>query len=127
MENLSYSNVKFVVLTKCPCLYQKQYHKGFTKTWLSDPSTYPLIVIMSIAATFVIGMSTNALLTYKDVRIDPKKRNTMVRDWGEGGYQPLTGKVIWWNSWQKLAPEGLGVDHDKWLEGKKEYNKDNKA
>jgi hypothetical protein len=81
---------------------------------------------MSIAATFVIGMSTNALLTYKDVRIDPKKRNTMVRDWGEGGYQPLTGKVIWWNSWQKLAPEGLGVDHDKWLEGKRSTTKTTK-
>ena len=81
--------------------------------------------IMSIAGSIVIGMTANALYSYEDVRIDPKKRNTLVRNWGENhDNQPLVGKLVWWNSWQKLAPEGLGVDHQKWLEGKREYNKD---
>ncbi len=105
---------------------QKQYDKGgFKSTWLSDPSTYPLMVVMGVAVSVVIGMTANALSSYEDVRIDPKKRNTLVRDWGEDHkYQPLIGKIVWWNSWQKNAPEGLGVDHQTWLEGKKEYYKD---
>ena len=82
------------------------------------------MTIMSFAITFLVGMSLNALITYKDIRIDPRKRNTVVRDWGEGGYQPLIGKLIWWNSWQKNAPEGLGFDHDKWVASRDEYYKD---
>jgi hypothetical protein len=99
---------------------------GFKKTWLSDPSTYPLMTIMAGAGCIMVGMTINALVSYEDVRIDPRKRTQLMRDWGhDRDHQPLVGKIVWWNSWQKLAPEGMGVDHQKWLEGKKEYNKDN--
>lgn len=74
--------------------------------------------------TFMVGMATNAMLTYKDVRVDPKKRHTMMRDWGEEEYQPTLRKVIYWNSWQKNNPEGMGVDHEEWKKGKEEYYKD---
>jgi hypothetical protein len=109
-----------------PSFLPKQYQSSAKKDWLSDPSTYPIIAIMGFAVTFVVGMSANALLTYKDVRIDPKKRNSTLRTWGEGEYQPLCGKVIYPWSWQKTAPEGMGVDHEEWLKGKEEYAKNKK-
>lgn len=33
--------------------------------------------------TFMVGMGINGISTYKDVRVDKKKRSTMMRDWGE--------------------------------------------
>jgi hypothetical protein len=71
---------------------------------------------MGIAMTFVVGMTANALITYPDVQIDPKKRTTQMRDWGKGDHQPTVGKAIWRWSWQATAPEGMGVDHEKWVE-----------
>jgi hypothetical protein len=31
----------------------------------------------------MVGMGINGIITYKDVRVDKKKRSTMMRDWGE--------------------------------------------
>lgn len=104
-----------------PAFLPKQYQKSVKKDWLSDPSTYPIIIIMGSALTFMIGMGVHALTTYKDVRIDPTKRNSTLRTWGNEDSKSLAGRAIEWNSWQKTAPEGMGVDHQAWLDGKKEY------
>lgn len=53
------------------------------ENFFSDPSTYPLIVIMGTALTFMVGMGFNAL-TYKDVTISPEKRNSKLQTWGTG-------------------------------------------
>jgi hypothetical protein len=100
-------------------IYTLQTHNSFKKNWLSDPSTYPLIAIMGVALTFLVGMSANAFISYPDVRVDPKKRNQQMRTWGEEDKPHLLSRAVHWNSWQKNAPEGLGVDHAKWLEEKK--------
>lgn len=92
---------------------------SFQKSWLSDPSTYPLIVIMGGAITFMTGMGVHALSSYKDVTLDPKKRNAKLQTWGQTETPSLLSRVIYWNSWQKHNPEGLGVDHEEWLESKK--------
>jgi hypothetical protein len=47
---------------------RNQYN--FKKEWLSDPSTYPIIVIMGFGLTFMVGMGFNALFGYKDVQIE---------------------------------------------------------
>lgn len=86
---------------------------------MSDPSTYPIIAIMGVALTFMVGMSANALISYKDVRISPDKRNQVMQTWGQEDKPHLLKRAVYWNSWQKHAPEGLGVDHNKWLEEKK--------
>mmetsp|Transcript_27473 Transcript_27473/g.35794 ORF Transcript_27473/g.35794 Transcript_27473/m.35794 type:complete len:132 (-) Transcript_27473:102-497(-) len=88
---------------------------------LSDPSTYPLILVLGCAMAFVTGMGIFSLTTYKDVELDPHKRNSTMRTWGRDEVPTLTERLIYWNSWQKLAPEGLGVDHKKWLEEKQKY------
>jgi hypothetical protein len=91
---------------------------GFQKNFLSDPSTYPLIVIMGCALTFTAGMGVYALTSYKEVKISPHKRNSMLQTWGEEERPSLLSSVIGWNSWQKHNPEGLGIKHEDWLKSK---------
>jgi hypothetical protein len=79
---------------------------------------------MGAALTLMVGMSANALLNYKDVRVNPAKRNEKMRTWGQEDSPSLLSRAIYWNSWQKNAPEGLGVDHKKWLEEKKAKDAD---
>ena len=86
------------------------------KHWLSDPSTYPLIVIMGCAMTFMTGAALNAAIRYKDVTLDPKKRNSKLQTWGvEDRYHSTLEKVIAWNAYGR---EGLGIDHEQWLKDK---------
>ena len=40
----------------------KRHEASFRKTWLSDPSTYPLIVVMGVAAALVTGVGGSCLL-----------------------------------------------------------------
>lgn len=114
----------FAVLT-IPCFshslynYQHVHWQTFKANMLSDPSVYPLVGIMGFALIFMAGMGTHALLTYQDVEIDPKKRASTLRYWGnDQKHEPLTKSLVYWNSWQKNYPEGLGIDHKKWLESK---------
>ena len=88
---------------------------------LSDPSTYPLLIIMGGALTLMTVAGVHAL-TYKDLQIDPRKRQSVMRYWGEKEprHHCMTGSLVYWNSWQKLNPEGLGIDHKQWLKTKEQ-------
>ncbi|GAX13670.1 hypothetical protein FisN_14Lh314 [Fistulifera solaris] len=55
--------------------------KNFQKDWLSDPSTYPLIAIMSIAASGCAGFMAYKLTYCPDVRITNKTKGKVLRDW----------------------------------------------
>ena len=90
------------------------------KDWFSDPSTYPIFVIMGCAMTFMTGAAVNALVRYKDVTIDPTKRNSKLQTWGAEKYHSNLEKVISWNAYGK---EGLGVDHETWLKEKEAARK----
>jgi hypothetical protein len=54
----------------------------FKQNWLSDPSTYPLIAVMSGALALVGGVSAYYLSIHPDVQINPTKRNSLFRTWG---------------------------------------------
>lgn len=41
----------------------KNLERNFRENFMSDPSTYPLIVIMTTAVCFVVGMSANAFVS----------------------------------------------------------------
>ena len=90
------------------------------ENWLSDPSVYPLIAIMSTAGVFIVVMGANALLGYKDVQIDPRKRNSMLQTWGQEERIPITYRVHRATAGGRGMghmtdnPEGLGIDHAKW-------------
>jgi hypothetical protein len=55
---------------------------AFKKAWLSDPSTYPLIFIMGVAGMLVLGVGTSCIMNNPDVQINPNKRGSVVRSWG---------------------------------------------
>jgi hypothetical protein len=57
-------------------------HQTFSKNWLQDPSTYPMIVVLGCAMLLVGGVGISCLSFSPDVQIDPKKRNSILRNWG---------------------------------------------
>ena len=85
------------------------------KDWFSDPSTYPIFAVMGCALTLVTGATANALICYKDVKIDPRKRNSKLQTWGNDEYHSKLERAISWNAYGK---EGLGIDHEQWLKEK---------
>lgn len=48
---------------------------------LSDPATYPLIVIMGAAVSMCTGFGIFFLTSASDVRLNPENRNKLMRDW----------------------------------------------
>jgi len=91
---------------------------NFKKEWLSDPSTYPIIVIMSTAVCFMVGMGINGFC-YKGVYINPNKRGAVLTTWGEEHKAGVVESYMEFMGGVKA--EGLGVDHEEWLNEKEEY------
>jgi hypothetical protein len=96
---------------------------------LSDPSTYPLIAVMAIATTTLVGMSVNALTRYKGVKISREHKNSIMRDWEKDEHQLgvteyLSRRPIGFHAdgLKSLQKEGLGVDHEAWKKSKVAYD-----
>ncbi|CAB9514777.1 expressed unknown protein [Seminavis robusta] len=103
---------------------RKNMDKGFKENFLSDPSTYPIIVIMGCAMTFMTGMGIHALAYYKDVRINPSKKHTELQTWGSEKVTPIVAVVGKRNPYYAVAfHEGLGVNHEEWLKQKAEADR----
>eukprot|EP00957_Ditylum_brightwellii_P029088 2197804-Ditylum_brightwellii.AAC.2 len=64
---------------------QQTMHKGkrmnFRHNWLSDTSTYPIIIVLSAAGCLCAGFGSYFLLNSPDVQISPMKRNSKLRTW----------------------------------------------
>ena len=102
-----------------PPQLRRNMEKGFKEHWLSDPSTYPIIVIMSFALTFMTGMGLHALAYYKDIRINPSKKHSELQTWGSEYVTPVIKVVGDKNPYYRPTfTEGLGVDHDEWVKAK---------
>lgn len=87
---------------------------------LSDPSTYPLILILGFTAVFAAGMSGHALMSYKNVHILPsQKHNIIPTDFKH--FEPLAEKwsrepfAMHAKDFKSIRYEGLGVNHEEWL------------
>ena len=60
----------------------RQNQQSFSKTWLSDPSTYPIIVVLGFACGMCAGVGSYYLYACKDVQISTSKRsNEIIRTW----------------------------------------------
>jgi hypothetical protein len=59
----------------------KHKKENMRKNWLSDPSTYPLIVTMGIAAALVSGVGVSCIFYSPDVQINPNRRGSVLRNW----------------------------------------------
>lgn len=55
--------------------------ESFQKTWLSDPSTYPIIVILAGAVTGCTAFATNKFATDGNVRVSSKTKGKVIRTW----------------------------------------------
>ena len=100
---------------------------SFKEAWLSDSATYPLIVCLAGAGTFIVGCTINTFANNKDIRISPAHKSHILRDWGDGHTATMTevvGTRPLFNAkrYKTLPYEGLGVDHKEWL---KEHQREN--
>jgi hypothetical protein len=97
------------------------YQYSFKKAFLSDPSTYPLIVVMTSAMCFIVGMSANALTNYEDLRIASEHKHKVIPDWEH----PKRVKVVDWTTRHTVTPMnskywdnhrygGLGIDREEY-------------
>jgi hypothetical protein len=103
-------------------LYPQDFIKKnskFKKVWLSDPSTYPIIFVMGCGMTWMVGMGVNALFGYKDVQLNPNNRGAVMKDWSREHRVSVMERFAHLKG--GVAPEGLGVDHDKFMKEKEEY------
>jgi len=55
---------------------------SFRKNWLSDPSTYPLLVALGSAVALCAGVGFSCLAYSPDVRIAADKKRATIRNWG---------------------------------------------
>ena len=105
-----------------PASFQKE--NNFTKNFLSDPSTYPIIVIVSCAVTFMTGMGINALTNYKDLRMSSKTKHEILQNWGEEKQKLVTASIaqnptiMHSDHWKQIRQgQGLGMNHQEFVEG----------
>ena len=92
----------------------------FKKSWLSDPSTYPIMVIMGGGICWMVGMGLNAL-TYKDVQISPNSRGAKLKDRSREHRVGILETFV--NLKGGVKAEGLGINHEEWAKQKEEYKK----
>ncbi|GAX13667.1 hypothetical protein FisN_14Lh317 [Fistulifera solaris] len=55
--------------------------ESFQKTWLSDPSTYPIMVILGGAVMGCTAFATNKFATDGNVRVSSKAKGKVIRTW----------------------------------------------
>jgi hypothetical protein len=93
---------------------------SFKQQWLSDPSTYPIMAIMGAGLTFMVGMSFNALFTYKQgVDISPNQRGRVMKQYSSDHRAGVVERFTVLKG--GVNPEGLGIDHSEWQKKRQEY------
>jgi len=96
----------------------RAYQYSFKKAFLSDPSTYPLLILMGGTLAFMTVMGMHGLATKKDLRIVPSKKHGVLRTWGQEHVDPWTASfarmpiLMHANEWKHIRQgEGLGMNH----------------
>mmetsp|Transcript_5275 Transcript_5275/g.10416 ORF Transcript_5275/g.10416 Transcript_5275/m.10416 type:complete len:96 (-) Transcript_5275:134-421(-) len=56
--------------------------RTFQKSWLSDPSTYPVLSALVFACGMAAGVGVTCLMNSPDVRISTEKKRAVIRNWG---------------------------------------------
>ena len=97
-------------------------NNNFKKQWLSDPSTYPIMLVMGAGISWMVGMGFNALFGYKDVQVNPNNRGAVMKDWSKDHRESVMERFA--NMRGGVAAEGLGIDHEEWAKRKEQYMKE---
>lgn len=99
---------------------------SFKESFLSDPSTYPLLVVMTVATGAVFGALANGTM-YKNVRFFPSHKHTTMNTWDTNETTSVVEKItrqpvaFHRQAFKDLRREGLGIDHEAWKKGKEAY------
>ena len=102
--------------------FPKREPYNFKKEWLSDPSTYPIMLVMTCGLTFMFGMIGNALFTYKQgVDISPNQRGRIMKQYSPEHRSGVVERFTLMKG--GVQAEGLGIDHEEWEKKKAEYLK----
>ena len=60
---------------------QRRMQSTFVKNWLSDPSTYPIMMIVGAALAGCSSFMLNKFLTDKNVRVSSATKGKVLRTW----------------------------------------------
>lgn len=97
---------------------QDVYEKSLKKQWLSDPATYPLMVVFAGAAVVTVVMAANGL-RQRGVKISPERKNAVINEWDSPTERQakVADKVGWKppmysDKFDSLKHGGLGVGED---------------
>lgn len=74
-----------------------------------------MVIILSFVGTLVVGAFAHEIATDKDLKLNPKIKHQIIRDYGYEHRPPFVSKLANPNF---IKPEGLGIDHDEWVKGK---------
>jgi hypothetical protein len=80
-----------------------------------------LLFSLTFAGTFILGMTANAFLHYKDIKISSGPKHEIIRSWGNEHTRSFTEAMA--SSDYYLNPEGLGVNHSEWVRNKEASRK----
>lgn len=93
--------------------------KQMKENFLSDPATYPLVVIFTFMMAMHLSMPVYALSNYRDVRIDPSFKHSELQERDDSHFRSLVEIIGTRNKrFEPIHYEGLGVDHQEWLKRK---------
>lgn len=78
----------------------------------------------------MVGMSANALMRYKGVKISSQHKNSILREWDDASQRQvkvtevITRQPIGFHaqSFKDIRAEGLGVNHEEWKKSKEAHN-----
>jgi hypothetical protein len=76
---------------------------------------------LTFAGAFILGMTANAFLYYKDIKISSGPKSEIIRSWGKEKTVTFTEAMA--SKDYHLQPEGLGVDHAQWVKAKQASGK----
>lgn len=86
------------------------------------------MAILTGAVTFMTGMSANALMNYKNLRILPEHKHETIPTWGTGENRnvidPIARNVVAFHrdGFKSLTYEGLGMEnHQEYLRKRKDF------
>ena len=121
---------RYLFVSQLRCKLSQQIYKNYSlkKAFFSDPSTYPLMLVLGSAATFVLGMSINGIRN-KNVHINPKYKHNIMNQETKDHRTTVTEIVgrspigFHRQSFKDIRQEGLGVNHEGWVKAKKRAEK----
>lgn len=77
------------------------------------------MVVSPLSHSMLLSLGAHAITSYKDVQVDPTKRNQKMQTWGQEEQDTLTKRWTRRATKRMNLQEGMGIDHNEWVKQKK--------